>query len=77
MKMYKSCKKCLKLTDHNRSVNKVNGKAIATCKVCGSESSGLTYKKRAEIEERNKEIYKEKTFDELRNSIRKEMNKDD
>jgi ribosomal protein L37AE/L43A len=74
--MYKSCKGCKKLTVHTDKVNNRTGKKVFVCSVCGTQCSGLSKERRAELEERRAEIYREKTFDEVQDAIRQEFQKD-
>lgn len=74
--MYKTCSKCKKLTEHDFNVDKHNGKKIFTCKVCGTKNSSLSMAQRAILEEKRSEMYKEKTFADLLNRVRQDMNND-
>lgn len=75
--MYKRCSKCDRLTLHTSKMNYRNGKNVFKCSVCGNESSGMSPAQRAILEEKRAEVYKEKTFEDVMNSIHREMNRNE
>lgn len=75
--MYKTCRKCAKLTRHTQEIDKQTYKKLYSCEECSNTTSQFSKKEKARLEEKRKEIYQERTFGEVLNSISREINKND